>query len=119
RGYIRTISPAGVTGYEEEDARNVFQGGNAAFMRNWPYAYAAGNAKGSRIEDRFDVAPLPREPGCESSATMGGWTLGVSKYCRNAEAAAHFVGYVCSPEVQRFRALVGGYIPTLPAVQRE
>jgi trehalose/maltose transport system substrate-binding protein len=117
RGFVGTISPVGVTGYEEEDARNVFQGGNAAFMRNWPYAYAAGGAKGSLVEGRFDAAPLPHEPGYESSATLGGWTLGVSRYSRFPDAAIHFVGYLCSPEVQRFRALVGGYIPTIPAVQ--
>ncbi|TKD11932.1 ABC transporter substrate-binding protein [Polyangium fumosum] len=118
-GFVGTISPVGVTGYEEEDARNVFQGGNAAFMRNWPYAYAAGNTKGSRIEGRFDVAPLPHEPGYESSAILGGWTLGVSRYSRFPDAAVAFVGYLCSPEVQRFRALVGGYIPTIPAVQSD
>lgn len=119
RGYIRTISPVGVLGYAEEDARNVFQAGNAVFMRNWPYAWAAGNAKGSRIAGLFDVAPLPHEPGCESAATLGGWTIGVSKYSRSPEAAARFAGYLCSPEVQRYRALAGGYIPTIPAVQRE
>ncbi len=119
RSFVGTVSPAGVTGYEEEDARNVFQGGNAAFMRNWPYAYTAGSTKGSPIEGRFDVAPLPHEPGFESSATLGGWTLGVSKYSRFPDAAIDFLRYLCSSEVQRYRALTGGYIPTMPAVQRD
>ena len=41
-----TIAPEGVLNYAEEESRGVFQSGNAVFMRNWPYAWALGNADG-------------------------------------------------------------------------
>jgi trehalose/maltose transport system substrate-binding protein len=119
RGWVGGISPRGVTGYEEEDARNVFQAGNAVFMRNWPYAYALGNDERSAIRGKFDVAPLPHEPGQKSAGTAGGWNLAVSRYSKHPEAAIELVRYLASPEGQRYRALVGSVLPTVVRMQAD
>ncbi|WP_437498772.1 ABC transporter substrate-binding protein [Sorangium sp. So ce1099] len=119
KGWVGSISSAGVTSYEEEDARNTFQGGNAAFMRNWPYAYAAGNAEKSPIKGKFTAGPLPHEPGQKSSGTVGGWQLAVSKFSPQKDAAIELVRYLTSPEAQKFRATAGSFIPTIPSVQQD
>ncbi len=116
KGWVGTIAPRGVTTYQEEEARNAFQGGHAAFMRNWPYAYALGNAEDSPVRGKFDVAPLPSANGQEPVGTVGGWQLAVSTYSKNQDAAIEFIRYMASPEVQAYRAIIGSFVPTIPMV---
>lgn len=117
KGWIGTISPDGVLSYQEEEARGVWQQGNAVFMRNWPYAFQAGNSDDSPIKGKFDVTLLPIGPsGNRSAATLGGWNLAVSKYSQNQEAAIELVKYLSSTENQKDNALVGSRLPTIQAL---
>lgn len=118
-GWIGEISPPGVTGFQEEESRAVFQAGNAAFMRNWPYAYSLGQADDSPIKDKFDVAPLPAGEGGEGAATLGGWQLAVSKYSRNPEEAAKLALFLASPEEQKIRAVEGSLNPTISSLYED
>jgi trehalose/maltose transport system substrate-binding protein len=115
KGWVGTITPRGVTTFQEDDARNVFQGGNAAFMRNWPYAYAAAK-QGSPIQSTFDAGALPAASGQPHVGTVGGWQLGVSKYSKNQDAGVEFVRYMAGPDVQAWRAVVGTFLPTIQSV---
>ena len=49
--------------YAEEEARGVFQSGNAVFMRNWPYAWALANAADSPVKGKVGMAVLPKGDG--------------------------------------------------------
>lgn len=116
--WVGTLSPQGVLGHAEEDARALFQNGKAAFMRNWPYAWALVQGANSRVKDKVGVAPLPAgENG--STATLGGWQLAVSKYTKHPEEAADLVMYLTSEKVQKRRAIEGAYNPTYPALYKD
>ncbi|AZO37295.1 MAG: extracellular solute-binding protein [Mesorhizobium sp.] len=116
KGWIGTIAPPGALGYQEEEARGVWQIGNAVFMRNWPYAYALGNSENSPIRGKFDVAPLPAGEGGHPVATLGGWNLAVSKYSKHPNAAIDLVKFIASPEMQKYRTLKTANLPTIAAL---
>jgi len=120
-GWVDTISPPGVLNYDEEAARGVFQAGDAAFMRNWPYAWALLQGDESPVAGRVGVAPLPRGagPGGHHTAALGGQQLAVSAYSEHPEAAADLVAYLTGMEEQRRRAVVGAFNPTLPALYED
>ncbi|MCY3674850.1 MAG: ABC transporter substrate-binding protein [Paracoccaceae bacterium] len=109
-----TISPPGVLAYQEEEARGVWQTGNAVFMRNWPYAYSLGNGDDSAVKGLFEVTTLPTGGGHDTSAaTLGGWNVAVSKYSENQEAAISLARYLAGPEAQKTRTLVASNLPTI------
>lgn len=118
-GWVGSISPPGVTGFGEEDARNLWQAGNAAFMRNWPYAYSLGQGEGSAVADQFDVAPLPAGASGSSAACLGGWQLAVSKYSQNPAVATDVALFLASPEEQKIRAVEGSLNPTVMSLYED
>ena len=93
----------------------MFQVGNAAFMRNRGFAYEPGNQPDSKIAGLFSVAPLP-QGGADgrSAATLGGWQLAVSRHSDNPELAADLVRFLTSQDMQKIRAVEGGFAPTYP-----
>src|SRR6056297_1534717 len=111
--WVGEISPPGVTGLVEESSRKMFEAGNAAFMRNWPYAYALASQEGKATAGKFDVAPLPAGENGTSSAVLGGWNLAVNKYSDNPELAAELAIFMTSEKVQKMRAVEGSFNPTI------
>jgi trehalose/maltose transport system substrate-binding protein len=117
---VGTISPEGVLNYSEEEARGVFQSGNAIFMRNWPYAWALGQAPDSAVKDKIGVAALPAGgPDGKKTGTLGGWQLAVSAYSRHPDIATDLVRYLTSKEEQKRRAIEGSYNPTVESLYKD
>lgn len=118
--WVGTIAPEGVLNYTEEDARGVFQSGNAVFMRNWNYAYALAAGDDSPVKETFAVTTLPHGGGDNASAaSLGGWHLGVSAYSENPQEAIDLVRWLNNYENQKERAIVLSRPPTLSAVYED
>ena len=117
-GWVKNVSPEGVTTYQEQESLDVWQGGNAAFMRNWPYAYANGQAEGSVIKDKFSVGVIPMGDGegARNASTLGGWQIMASKYSKAPDAAKLFAKFITSAEIQKSASLELSHLPTIASV---
>jgi trehalose/maltose transport system substrate-binding protein len=119
RVQIGKTTPRGVTTYQEGEAHTAFVNGDAAFMRNWPYAYSIGAAAGSKIKGKFSVTTLPHGASGKPVGTVGGWQLAVSKYSKHKDASIEFVRYMTSPAVEKFDAIFNTNVPTIPSVAKD
>ena len=117
RSWVGNVAPRGVTSYQETEAHEAFAAGNAAFMRNWPYAYSVSQA--GAVKGKFDVTVLPHTGKNPSVGTAGGWLLGISRYSKNVPVATEFVRYMTSPGAQKFMAIYSTNPPTIPAVAKD
>jgi multiple sugar transport system substrate-binding protein len=122
-GYLRHLvtsgaSPRTVTSQGEEESRRVFQGGGAAFMRNWPYAFAEAQRDGSPVRDRVALSPLPTRAGTAGHGTLGGYLLAVNAHVSPARQAlgAELVAHLTSAETGLRLALAYGRSPAHRAV---
>jgi multiple sugar transport system substrate-binding protein len=104
-----------VTTYMEEESRRAFESGKPAFMRNWPYAYALGNQKGSKVAHKFKVAPFPTFEGGGKAGILGGHNLVVSAYSKNPQGAVKLIDYLTSADVEKDYAAKYSIAPTLNA----
>jgi multiple sugar transport system substrate-binding protein len=88
----------------EDDARALFQAGEAVYMRNWPYAIPLLEGEGgeeSAVAGNFAVAPLPTFSGEGSTSALGGLNNAVSTLSENPELAREFVVWAATdPEAQ-------------------
>ena len=84
--WLGSISPPVEYVYWEDDTVNLWDAGQAVFMRNWASAYGHIAEQSSAKHRTFAVAPLPAGPGGHRG-TLGGLGMGVSKYAANRDIA--------------------------------
>src|SRR5215218_519000 len=106
-------APKAVTTYMEEESRRVFEAGRVDYVRNWPYIYALGEMKGSKVKGKFDVAPYPAFEGGGKAAILGGHNMVISTYSKNPGGALKLIDYFTSPEVMKRAAVKYSKAPIL------
>jgi len=116
----RGVAPRDVLTWHEEEARFAFQNGQAAMMRNWPYAYALlEDSTRSKVAGRFAVAPMPAAAGAAGgrpTATLGGSQLAINAHTEHPREAWTLLAFLLAPEQMLERAQVVGQFPTRPAL---
>jgi multiple sugar transport system substrate-binding protein len=111
-----TVPRAALTWHEEE-TRFAFQNGQAAFMRNWPYALSLVEGEpGSRVAGHVGIAPMPGMPGGAPTAALGGGQLAINANSDHPEAAWAVIEYLTRPEQMLERAAGVGQHPTRTAL---
>ena len=112
----RIVPPAALT-WQEEQVRFAFQNGQAAFMRNWPYAFGLlQDAAQSRVAGRFAVASLPAGTGGAPTSALGGSVLAINAYTGDRDAAYLLIDYLLQPEQLLERARIVGQYPPRPTL---
>jgi multiple sugar transport system substrate-binding protein len=114
------VSPKAESTYQEAQSLNEFVNGDAAFLRNWDYAYSSAQAKGSKIIGKVGVAPMPTFAGQPKPgySNIGGWNLYVNPHSKNLAADLTFVKWMTSQEAQNIQATQFSQIPTINSVRK-
>jgi multiple sugar transport system substrate-binding protein len=115
-------SPAAVTTFQEPQAMNTFGGGNAAFLRNWDYAYTAAitpSSGGKLTASQVGVAPLPTFAGQSypGYSNIGGWNMYINPHSTHMQADLTFIQWLSGTTAQDILSEKYGFISTVTAVR--
>ena len=106
------ITPPAVANMAEPEALQTFETGDAAFMRNWPYAWAELNKNGSLLAGKVGITTMVSEPQEPHVATQGSWGLAVLSTSKHKKAAVEALQFLTSTAAQKQLNLNWGYTPT-------
>ena len=106
------ITPPAVANMAEPEALQTFETGDAAFMRNWPYAWAELNKNGSLLAGKVGITTMVSEPQEPHVATQGSWGLSVLSSSQHKQAAVEALQFLTSTAAQKQLNLNWGYTPT-------
>jgi multiple sugar transport system substrate-binding protein len=106
------LAPPGVTTYQEEETRRLFQSGDVLFLRSWPYVWPLANSSESKVAGKIGLKPMIYAKGYASGACQGGWGWGIAKSSPHPDAAWRAAEFLTNAASQKQLSLATGYLPT-------
>ncbi|MEZ5289658.1 MAG: ABC transporter substrate-binding protein [Vicinamibacterales bacterium] len=111
------IVPTAALNWQEEPVRFAFQNGEAAFMRNWPYAWSLLQApSGSAVAGKVGVTTFPPASGGQAAAALGGAQLAVSRFSEHGAQARALIAFLTEPAQLLERARDASQLPARRSV---
>jgi len=105
-------SPRAVMNFSETEALQAFKSGDAALMRNWPYAWEELQKKESYVKGKVGVTTMISKENHEPSATLGSWGFSILKSSTKKDAVFKAIEYLTSENAQKEMFITNGYTPT-------
>ena len=115
------VTPAAVTTFQEPQSMNIFAAGQAAFLRNWDYAYsnATTPATAKLTASQVGVEPMPTFAGQPTPgySNIGGWNMYINPHSKNINVDLTFIKWLASDQAQTILAMKYSEIPTTNSVR--
>lgn len=116
KGYI----PQEALTYKEEESRQAYQDGRLAFLQNWPYVWALGQAEdgSSKVNGKMVASLVPGFDG-PGSTTLGGLNLAISAFAKNKGTAVDFIAFMVDAAQQKDWGLATSQAPANAGVYED
>ncbi|GCE30368.1 putative ABC transporter-binding protein [Dictyobacter alpinus] len=115
--HTKKLSPTGTNTYAPNDILNLFNNGQAPFMRNWTFAYAIANAaKTSKVAGKVGIAPTLALNGQKGQGCTGGWVLGINANSKYKDESWAFIDFMLNKQTQSSLAQNAGLVSSRPDV---
>lgn len=119
-GFDKGFIPSEALTYKEEESRQAYQDGRLAFLQNWPYVWALGQAEdgSSQVNGKMVASLVPGIDG-PGNSTLGGLNLGVSAFAKNKGTAVDFIAFMVDAVQQKDWGLATAQAPANAGVYED
>lgn len=113
--HVHRITPPDVVNMSWEDQTDAFRAGRLAMFIDGSHRYRDhARAVG---EDKILLVEIPSDdPNKPSPTPITGWSMGLPKGAKNADAGWEYIKYYLRPEVQAVNARIAGALPSRRSV---